>query len=83
MTIVSLTDQGRAETQKRMQVIPQYLRVLTDQELGQLNRILDKVNERMLQDIQEEDPTLHNKYHQLMLHHVLNKVHPNQSAEHD
>ena len=83
VTIVSLTDQGRAETQKRMQVIPQYLRVLTDQELGQLNRILDKVNERMLQDIQEEDPTLHNKYHQLMLHHVLNKVHPDQSADHD
>jgi len=76
VTIVSLTDKGRSETEKRMQIIPEYLRVLNDEELGQLNNILDKVNEQMYRDIKDADPTLHNKYHQLMLNHILTKIHP-------
>ena len=76
VTIVSLTDLGRRETQRRMQVIPHYLRVLNDHELAQLSNILDKVNTQMYQDIHNANPTLHNKYHQLMLRHVLTKLHP-------
>lgn len=78
VTLVRLTDQGRAETQKRMQVIPRYLRVLNAEELDQLNHILDKVNQQMYQDITEADSTLQNKYHQLMLNHVLNKLRPDE-----
>jgi len=81
VTIVSLTAAGRLETQQRVQVIPEYLRVLNDEELGQLDHILDKINDRMYQDIHEADPTLHNKYHQLMLHHVWRKIHPDESEK--
>jgi len=76
VSIVSLTEKGRLETRKRMQIIPEYLRVLNDEELTQLNHILDKINEQMYKDINDADPTLHNKYHQLMLNHILTKVHP-------
>lgn len=77
VTIVSLTDNGRLEIEKRMQVIPKYLRALDDEELLQLNNILDKINEQMYLDIKNADSTLHNKYHQLMLNHVLTKIHTN------
>lgn len=73
--IVSLTEEGRLETEKRTQVIPKYLRVLNDEELGQFNKILDKINQQMYLDIKDADPTLHNKYHKLMLDHVLTKIH--------
>lgn len=72
--IVSLTEEGRLETQRRTQIIPKYLRVLNDEELQQFNNILDKINEQMYLDIKDADPTLHNKYHQLMLNHVLTKI---------
>lgn len=75
VTIVSLTENGRLETEKRMQVIPNYLRALNDEELRQFNNILDKINQQMYLDIKDADPTLHNKYHQLMLNHVLTKIH--------
>ena len=80
VTIVSLTEKGRLETQKRMQVIPEYLRVLNDEELMQLNNILDKINEQMYQDINDANPTLHNKYHQHMLKNILNEVHPDDES---
>ncbi|WP_334340260.1 MarR family winged helix-turn-helix transcriptional regulator [Companilactobacillus sp. HBUAS56275] len=73
--LVSLTDDGRLEIEKRMQVIPKYLRVLSNEELIQFNNILDKINEQMYLDIKDADPTLHNKYHQIMLNHVLTKIH--------
>jgi len=76
VSIVTLTEKRRLETQKRMQIIPEYLRVLNDEELTQLNHILDKINEQMYKDINDADPTLHNKYHQLMLNHILTKIHP-------
>lgn len=72
--IVSLTQEGRLETQKRTQVIPRYLRVLNDDELTQFNNILDKINQQMYLDIKDADPTLQNKYHQLMLNRVLAKI---------
>ncbi|WP_129044724.1 MarR family winged helix-turn-helix transcriptional regulator [Companilactobacillus metriopterae] len=75
VTIVSLTENGRLETEKGNQVIPNYLKALNDEELIQLNNILDKINDQMYHDIKDADPTLHNKYHQIMLNHVLNKIH--------
>lgn len=75
VTIVSLTNEGRQETERRTQAIPKYLRVLNADELAQFNNILDKINEQMYLDIKDADPTLHNKYHQLMLNHVLSKIH--------
>ncbi|MFH5811558.1 MarR family winged helix-turn-helix transcriptional regulator [Companilactobacillus sp. FL22-1] len=74
VTIVSLTEAGRLEIDKSMQVIPKYLRALSDEELQQFNNILDKINEQMYRDIKDADPTLHNKYHQLMLNHVMAKI---------
>ena len=76
VTIVSLTEKGREEVQKRTRAIPEYLRVLSDTDLEQLNKILDKINNQMYQKINEADPTLHNKYHQFMLNRVLKKIHP-------
>lgn len=76
VSLVSLSAAGRAEIQKKIRAIPDYLRVLSDDDLAQFDRILDKINQQMYQDIQQADPTLHNKYHQLMLNHVLNKLHP-------
>ncbi|HJF85953.1 MAG TPA: MarR family transcriptional regulator [Companilactobacillus farciminis] len=76
VTVVSLTDKGRLEIQKRTRSIPEYLRVLNDEELEQFNKILDKINNQMYLDIKEADPSLQNRYHQFMLNHVLNKVHP-------
>lgn len=75
VTIVSLTEEGRLETEKRTQAIPKYLRALNTEELAQFNNILDKINKQMYLDIKDADPTLHNKYHQLMLNHVLSKLH--------
>lgn len=77
--IVSLTEEGRLETEKRTQVIPKYLRVLNDEELNQFNKILDKINQQMYLDIKDADPTLHNKYHKLMLNHVLTKIHTDET----
>ncbi|GEO78032.1 transcriptional regulator [Companilactobacillus mindensis DSM 14500] len=74
VTIVSLTKEGRLETEKRMQVIPRFLRALNDEELLQFNNILDKINEQMYLDIKNADPTLQNKYHQMMLNHVMTKI---------
>lgn len=79
MIIVSLTEEGRLETEKRTQVIPKYLRVLNDEELNQFNKILDKINQQMYLDIKDADPTLHNKYHKLMLNHVLTKIHTDET----
>lgn len=76
ITIVSLTKEGRLELERKTQVIPEYLRTLSDEELFQFDNILDKINQQMYQDIKDADPTLHNKYHKLMLNHVLNKIHP-------
>lgn len=75
VTIVSLTKEGRIETEKRTRIIPKYLRALNDEELKQLNNILDKINAQMYLDIKDADPTLHNKYHQIMLNHVMTKIH--------
>lgn len=79
VTIVSLTESGRLELEKRIQVIPEYLRVLSEAELEQFNNILDKINQQMYRDIKDSDPTLHNKYHRLMLNHVLAKIHPDKN----
>ncbi|WP_125768232.1 MarR family winged helix-turn-helix transcriptional regulator [Companilactobacillus furfuricola] len=76
VTLVRLTDRGRAEIQKRTRSIPEYLRVLSDDELQQFNNILDKINGQMYRDIKDADPTLQNKYHQFMLNQVLHKIHP-------
>ncbi|KRN99019.1 MarR family winged helix-turn-helix transcriptional regulator [Companilactobacillus kimchiensis] len=74
--IVSLTEAGRMETKKSIQVIPEYLKDLSDVELDQLGNILDKVNDRIYEEIKSADPTLHNKYHQMVMAYLLTKFDP-------
>lgn len=75
VTIVSLTDKGRAQAEKNNVDMPEFLDALDDEELTQLAQILDKIIASLYTEIQTADPSWFNKFHQGLMNQIVKKMH--------
>ncbi|WP_125580023.1 MarR family winged helix-turn-helix transcriptional regulator [Levilactobacillus cerevisiae] len=69
-TIIRLTDQGRETATAESAKVPEFLNVLSDEELDQLSAILTKLNESLYDEIAKTDPTWFNKFQRNMSDHL-------------
>ncbi|WP_125588042.1 MarR family winged helix-turn-helix transcriptional regulator [Companilactobacillus jidongensis] len=71
MTIIRLTDLGRQTATDESSKIPNFLNVLTDEELDQLTNILTKINNSLYEEIDSSDqPSLFKKSQQVIKDHI-------------
>lgn len=70
MTVIHLTDLGRQKIDTESSKIPDFLKVLSDEELDQLTHILTKINDSLYDEINNsEQPTLFKKSQQIIKDH--------------
>ncbi|WP_125566422.1 MarR family winged helix-turn-helix transcriptional regulator [Companilactobacillus insicii] len=69
MTIIKLTEAGRESATKESQKIPEFLNVLTDEELDQFTNILTKINSSMYNEINENNSNLFKKTQKTIKEH--------------
>lgn len=70
VTIIRLTDLGRQTASKESAKIPDFLTVLSDEELDQFTTILTKINESLYDEIKTANPSWVNKFHQTISDHL-------------
>ncbi|MFD1418604.1 MarR family winged helix-turn-helix transcriptional regulator [Companilactobacillus keshanensis] len=71
MTIIRLTDSGRKMATTESSKVPEFLNVLSDEELDQLTSILTKINSSLYDEINNSDqPTLFEKSQQVIKDHI-------------
>ncbi|APX71592.1 MarR family transcriptional regulator [Companilactobacillus allii] len=70
MTVIRLTNAGREIANKESKEIPEFLDVLTDEELDQFANILTKINSRLYEEIHSNNSTLFQKTQRVIENHL-------------
>lgn len=73
ITLVSITSDGEHEIESAAQEVPKFVMTLSNAEMDQLAKLLNKITEAMYSDIDEADPTLATKFHKLLANRYLKR----------
>lgn len=69
MTIIKLTESGREISNKESDKIPEFLDVLTDEELDQFTNILTKINSSLYEELNDNNSSLFKKTQKTIKEH--------------
>ncbi|MDR3189989.1 MAG: MarR family transcriptional regulator [Lactobacillaceae bacterium] len=75
ITLVQLTEAGKAQTEHIEQTLPDYINYLDVEEQAQLNSILGKIINGLRNDVENNGKPIRNLAHKLMYSRVINAVH--------
>lgn len=69
MTVIKLTKKGREIANKESSKVPEFLNVLSDEELDQFSNILTKLNTSLYEEINENDSNVFKKTQKTIKEH--------------